>query len=305
MPQNALPSAESETSKSPAASVTGQPSPVPSRAPRSRRDVTVSAGHQLATRRGERCFPHVAIILPFGTAECELTWLGESGRKEEKRVGEGHICVVGVDCPYSLAWRHAGSVAIVRVGPAFLREFPAEAVHRTAVYDLRALAKGDLVMLETASTLQRVARDPGTHTSVYVESLGTVLATHILRAHCGGAGRSGRKGMLSPMQLKRITDHIEAHLERTFAIRDLAQKAGLSFYHFIRTFKNTTGMPPHQYVLRCRVERANDLLRTGNFRVSEVAHAVGFYDQSHLDRHFRKHFGVMPKSLVHFQSAQF
>jgi len=305
MPQNAFPSAESENSKSRAVAVTGQPSPVPSRAPRNRRDITVSAGHQLATRRGERCFPHVAIILPFGTAECELTWLGESGRKEEKHVGERHVCVVGVDCPYSLAWRHAGSVAIVRVGPASLREFPAEAVRRTAVYELTVLAKGDLVMLETASTLHRIARDPGTHTTVYVESLGTVLATHILRAHCGGTGRSGRKGMLSPIQLKRVTDYIEAHLQRKFAVRELAQKAGLSFYHFIRTFKNTTGMPPHQYVLRCRVERAYELLRTGNYRVSEVAHEVGFYDQSHLDRHIRKHFGVMPKSLVRFQSAQF
>jgi AraC family transcriptional regulator len=305
MPQNALSSAESENTKRRAVAVTGQPSPVSPRTPRIRRDVTVSAGHQVATRRGERCFPQVTIILPFGTAECELSWLGDSGRKEEKRVGERHVCVVGSDCPYSLAWRHAGSVATVRVGQAFLREFPADGVHRTAVYDLRVLAKGDLVMLETASTLQRIAGDPGTHTAVYVESLGTVLATHILRAHCGGAGRTGRKGMLSPMQLKRVTDHIEAHLERTFAVGDLAQKAGLSFYHFIRTFKNTTGMPPHQYVLRCRVERANDLLRTGNYRVSEVAHAVGFCDQSHLDRQFRKHFGVMPKSLLRFHSAQF
>jgi AraC family transcriptional regulator len=305
MPHNALPPTESEKSKRHAVAITGQPLPVLSRAPRSRRDVTVAAGHQPVTRRGERCFTHVSIILPFGTAECELTWLGESGRKEERHVGERHVCVVGVDCPHSLAWRRAGSVVTVRVGPVFLREFPEEALHRTAVYDLRALAKGDLVMLETANRLDRISRDPGTHTAVYVESLGTVLATHILRAHCGGTGKSGRKGMLSPMQLKRVTDHIEAHLQRTFAVRELAQKAGLSFYHFIRTFKNTTGMPPHQYVLRCRVERANELLRTGNFRVSEVAHAVGFYDQSHLDRHFRKHFGVMPKSLVHFQSEQF
>ena len=298
MPQNVFQSGESSKTTGDVVPVTGLRSPARTRARRGDRDITVSVGPQPITRRREGRLDRVTIIVPFGSAKCELTWETESGRLEEKHVVEQQICVIGMESPHGIAWRRAGEVAIVRVGPAFLRDVSAEAMRRSEVYDLSVLAKGDVVLLEAARTLHRIAQDPAAHMPAYLESTGTVLAIHVLQAHGGGIGQRRAKGTFSPAQLKRLTNFVQANLQRALTVEDFAREVGLSPYHFIRTFKRTTGMSPHQYLVRCRVERAHELLLTGDFRVSEVAHAVGFYDQSHLDRHFRRHYGIMPKALL-------
>ena len=72
----------------------------------------------------------------------------------------------------------------------------------------------------------------------------------------------------------------------------------MSPYHFTRLFKESTGQSPHQYVVEARVRKAKELLTTGKFTISEVAHHVGFADQSHLTRHFKRVFGLPPQRLL-------
>jgi AraC family transcriptional regulator len=74
----------------------------------------------------------------------------------------------------------------------------------------------------------------------------------------------------------------------------MAAAAGYSPFQFARMFKATTGLAPHQYVLRLRVERACRLVRGGAASLAEVALAAGFYDQAHLTNVFRKTLGVTP-----------
>ncbi|HKQ40341.1 MAG TPA: helix-turn-helix transcriptional regulator, partial [Verrucomicrobiae bacterium] len=78
----------------------------------------------------------------------------------------------------------------------------------------------------------------------------------------------------------------------------LAGAAGLSPFHFARLFKRSTGLSPHQYVLRCRVERARGLLMRSKASIAEVAVEVGFCDQSHLAAHFKRVYGVSPKAFL-------
>jgi AraC-like DNA-binding protein len=70
--------------------------------------------------------------------------------------------------------------------------------------------------------------------------------------------------------------------------------AGLSVYHFAREFKRTVGVAPHSYVTRRRVEKAQEMLARTDLPLSDVALASGFFDQSHLSRHFREFAGVTP-----------
>ena len=74
-----------------------------------------------------------------------------------------------------------------------------------------------------------------------------------------------------------------------------AAVARLSRYHFARQFKAATGLPPHQYVIMRRVERAKELLQAGTaLSLAEVAAHVGFSDQSHFSQHFKRLVGVTP-----------
>jgi AraC family transcriptional regulator len=76
----------------------------------------------------------------------------------------------------------------------------------------------------------------------------------------------------------------------------MAAAAHLSVYHFARQFKRATGLPPHQYVIMRRVERAKQLLQGGtDLSLAEVAAGAGFSDQSQFSHHFKRLVGVTPR----------
>ena len=102
------------------------------------------------------------------------------------------------------------------------------------------------------------------------------------------------RGGLPPRALQRVCDFIETHLEESISVEALASIAALSMCHFARAFKQSQGMTPHDYVVRRRVKRAQELLAQTDLPLSEIALAVGFADQSHCARRFREHVGLSP-----------
>jgi len=98
--------------------------------------------------------------------------------------------------------------------------------------------------------------------------------------------------------LKRVIEYIHANLDQNLTLAELSFIANMSPYHFARTFKQATGMAPHQYVLHTRIERAKSLLLQGKLSIAEVAMRVGFFDQSHFTRYFKRIVGVTPQTLL-------
>jgi AraC-like DNA-binding protein len=95
----------------------------------------------------------------------------------------------------------------------------------------------------------------------------------------------------------RISDalrRIEAQTDEPLALADLARAAGMSPFHFLRTFQQVAGMTPHQYVLRTRLNRAAVRLRTSDDPVSAIAFDAGFGDLSTFNRRFRRVMGCSP-----------
>jgi transcriptional regulator GlxA family with amidase domain len=115
-----------------------------------------------------------------------------------------------------------------------------------------------------------------------------------LNGEVQAAARYARGG-LPPRARRRVRDYIAAHLNEKITNAALAEIAGLSICHFARVFKHTEGMSPHQYVLHCRVNRAQELLAGTEMPLSEIAIAAGFSDQSHYTRCFREIIGVTPR----------
>jgi AraC family transcriptional regulator len=87
---------------------------------------------------------------------------------------------------------------------------------------------------------------------------------------------------------------IEADAHEPLTLTALARAAGMSPYHFLRTFRHVTGTTPHQYVLRTRLMRAAVRLNSSAKTVSEIAYAAGFNDLSTFNRRFRKLMGANP-----------
>ena len=99
----------------------------------------------------------------------------------------------------------------------------------------------------------------------------------------------------------RVRDHLRQHFARKVMLEELAQKAGMSRFALVRAFAREIGIPPHTYQIHLRVQRARELIAGGS-SLSEVSLEVGFTDQSHLNRHFKRLIGITPglyaRSLV-------
>jgi AraC family transcriptional regulator len=103
-------------------------------------------------------------------------------------------------------------------------------------------------------------------------------------------------GGLSPWQIRDVTNYIEAHLDRPIRNEDLAAIVRLNPSHFGRLFRNSFGEPPHEYVIRRRIERAQGLMLSTDAALRDIALDCGLADQSHLTRLFRRVVGESPSA---------
>ncbi len=155
------------------------------------------------------------------------------------------------------------------------------------------IAFQDAQILSVLSAIRSELHSGGFGGPLCVESLRNLLAIHLLRRFAEGGVRRPPGGRLSPGQLRRVLDYIEDNLGEALGLGDLAASVGLSVYHFARLFKASTGRTPHGHVIVRRIERAKLLLGRAE-TVAEVAAEVGFSDQSHFTRHFKRLVGVTP-----------
>jgi AraC-like DNA-binding protein len=93
--------------------------------------------------------------------------------------------------------------------------------------------------------------------------------------------------------VKQMREFIEDYYTEDISIKQLAGLVHFSPFHLIRVFRETVGMPPHAYLTQVRVRRAKQLLAQGR-PIAQVALETGFVDQSHLNRYFKRIFGVTP-----------
>ena len=98
-------------------------------------------------------------------------------------------------------------------------------------------------------------------------------------------------------ELDIIKKDIIGNPELEISIAEMSQKVNISSYHMIRKFRSENGLTPHKFQMQCRIRKAQELLRDG-YKVTDVAQMVGFCDQSHLDRVFKKQVGITPEQYA-------
>lgn len=134
-----------------------------------------------------------------------------------------------------------------------------------------------------------------TSDALFAESIGTAMVVRLLDI-VPPLGR--RPSTLAPRAAARVTDYIEAHLDQRMTLSELAALVELSVPHFKALFRETLGLPVHQYIVRRRVERARVLLIGGELSMSQIALEAGFAHQSHMAHWVNRVLGVAPRELV-------
>ncbi|MFE2756358.1 helix-turn-helix domain-containing protein [Actinosynnema sp. NPDC059335] len=153
----------------------------------------------------------------------------------------------------------------------------------------------DPLVRQLALELRDEARTGGLAGQLYVDSIAATLALHLLRTCSNLApSRPAAAPGLSGSRLRTVIEYIDEHLGDDLRLDRLADVAGVDRHHFGRAFKKATGVPPHRYVMRRRVDRATELLARSELPIARIAHDVGMSSQSHLTTVFRRMVGDTP-----------
>ena len=142
-----------------------------------------------------------------------------------------------------------------------------------------------------------ILADPSLDLPGYPETLTLLLAFEIGRLKGQVKAPQPSQGGMAQWQVKVVVDYLESRLADQTSIAELAALLQLSRFHFIRAFKKTVGMPPHQFILHRRIERARELLANRDLSVGEVAEQTGFNGTAQLTRVFRQIAGTTPSAF--------
>ncbi|WP_165184521.1 helix-turn-helix domain-containing protein [Caulobacter soli] len=128
-----------------------------------------------------------------------------------------------------------------------------------------------------------------------VDHLILAMAAHVATRYGGMAPMSrGARGGLAPWQTRRAKEILSANLDGAVPLTEVARQCGLSVGHFSRSFRQSFGTTPHQWLVQRRLDAAKDLIRSCRMPLSNVALSCGFADQSHLTRVFTREVGASP-----------
>ncbi|BDI33716.1 AraC family transcriptional regulator [Capsulimonas corticalis] len=227
-----------------------------------------------------------------------LEW--KSGKQYRSRsMAAGDVCLVPAGVPRDLRWHEAADVLAIAIDPHLVANVARETVHADRIELVESHGGLDLQVQYLGLALKAELESGSLGGPLFAESLATALAVHLLRRYNAFPEPIlDGIGALSRPKLRRVIDYIDAHLHRNLTLAEMAAVAQISPYYFSRQFKQATGASPYDYVLRRRIERARTLLRSGRFSVGEVAQQLGFSDQSHFTRHFKRLTGQTPRAFL-------
>ena len=154
----------------------------------------------------------------------------------------------------------------------------------------------DPVIERLALALANASDVCGAFSRVYTESVGLAIVSRLLAREFNRVGhpRSVAAVGLPAWLAKRAIDYIDAHLTDAIGLADIAQSTGLSRMHFAAQFRAATGLRPHEFVLRRRIERAQSLLLQSRLTSLDIALSTGFRSQAHFTTVFKRLVGETP-----------
>jgi AraC family transcriptional regulator len=145
----------------------------------------------------------------------------------------------------------------------------------------------DPVVHHLGLCLHTARSQPSEMSPVCADHVASALQAYLKQAHnVVSLPPPAARGGLAPWQLRRAKAMLVSHLDEPISLAELARACKLSPSHFARAFRQTTGQPPHRWLMEQRIEKAKQLLVDTTLSLAQIAQTCGFADQSHFTRVF-------------------
>ena len=244
---------------------------------------------------------HHMIVLQLGHGEQQYTHIGDRKYSGTFTTGDFFLHPAGCEAHYS--WTTADEIVGFYIEPNFLFRIARD----TECLNPERIELTPIVC-DRNSNLEYIARSflnemrtEGLGGRLYREALAIQLAIHLLRNYGTFPIKLKQYSSgLSRQKLQTAIDYIQANLEEKVSLEDVAKTTNISPYYFCRLFKQSTGITPYQYLIKCRIEKAKVLLRQEKLSITDIALEVGFSNQSHFTKHFKRIVGTTPKKFIDY-----
>jgi AraC family transcriptional regulator len=212
----------------------------------------------------------------------------------------GSVSIIPAQVEHWTFWKAPLEFAIFSIQSDVLAMAAAELIGSNKIELIPTFAKPepDYLISGIGMAIKQVLEsDPGGNSnSLYLDHLTNTLLIHLLRNYATKQPKpQAYEGGLTPYRLQQATDYIHAYLDVNLRVSQLSQVVGISEYHFSRQFKKSTGLTPHQYITRQRIDKVKQLLKNTKLPIAEISSDCGFTHQSHMGRVFKEHIGSTPK----------
>ncbi|GAD09019.1 helix-turn-helix domain-containing protein [Gluconobacter japonicus] len=250
-------------------------------------------------------------ILVPAVAEPLLVWVirGEANIEERELTGPweqskaraGTFYLTQTDTPYLMRWQGKGNTCFevlhLYLGLELVDRAAKSLNLTSSRIRMRDVSGGeDAFISGILSGLIAEMQSSVITNSLFVNGLLESLTVHLLRQYADARAKIKLRSTLLPTwKLRRVLDHMEAHLAEPFDLDCLAALCGMSRFHFSRSFRTTTGQTPSGWFIQHRVQKASEMLRKTNLSIIEIALGIGYDSPSHFAQVFRRVTGVSPR----------
>ena len=261
------------------------------------RGVSVYCDHHIPNEWGEHVHEQEQVSCLLDDVEYVVRVQNAGGVWRQLEIHGPAVWVIPQGAPHSLICTKESDMMTLFCEQQFVRDTLGPEQTEFTVIPLPQLVGRDVLIGRLVRAFRGLCRGENIGHGLYVESIGTTLATHILRALFKSGVSCARSGGLPDDVLPKITHYIDEHLGEKLDLGTLARVCAISPSHFGRLFKNSFSLTPHEYVMRRRVERAEELLKTTSRKELDIALLCGFSDDTLMARWFRRLLECLPREI--------
>lgn len=241
----------------------------------------------------EHSDPHLKIGIPLKQTAIHVKWQTETGKQQYQYVESGCISIVSPDLPHETWIEQPTEQLIISFNPELISQTIDDLNFKPVRIVPKWTAKDKFI--EQLGIALQTEFHQGKPTNIYIESVGNLLITHLLRNYSTANTISTLPpDKLSQKKLQQVISYLRENLGQSISLSELAKVVHLSPSRFSRAFKQTTGISPHKYILECKIAKAQALLKNPSLSIADISYTLNFSSQSHFTTVFRQLTGITP-----------